>query len=61
MLVQLHPDVARLVWKFGRWHHEVDYLPFRNNKFIPKGEKPEGIDNYGMEIVDTGKDRLKPR
>src|SRR5215831_7223167 len=23
MLVRLHPDVARLVWRFGRWHHHV--------------------------------------
>lgn len=30
MLVDMHPDVARVVWKFGRWHHYVDYTPFKN-------------------------------
>ena len=27
-----HPDVVRVVWKFNRWHHEVDYRPFYKNK-----------------------------
>lgn len=28
MLASLHPDVARVTWKFNRWHHEVDYSGF---------------------------------
>jgi len=36
MQVQLHPDVSRLVWKFNRWHHHVDYSRFRNNEPILK-------------------------
>jgi|TARA_R110001632_G_scaffold22542_2_gene64704 hypothetical protein len=32
MLVDMHPDVARLVWRYGRWHHWVDYGPFKGNK-----------------------------
>ena len=24
ILVDMHPDVARLVWRYGRWHHWVD-------------------------------------
>jgi hypothetical protein len=50
MLVNMHPDVAKLVWKFNRWHHSVDYKPFRDNKLIlKKGIKlPKGINNYGM-------------
>ena len=31
MLADLHPDVARVVWKFNRWHHHVDYKPFKAN------------------------------
>lgn len=34
MLVDQHPDVARLTWKFGRWHHNVDYRPFTNQRLI---------------------------
>ena len=31
MLADLHPDVASVVWKFNRWHHYVDYKPFKGN------------------------------
>jgi hypothetical protein len=24
-LVEQHPDIVRLTWKFGRWHHQVNY------------------------------------
>lgn len=29
MLARTHPDVARVVWQYGRWHHEVNYRRFR--------------------------------
>lgn len=29
-LVKQHPDVAKVVWKFGRWHHHVDYRGFKD-------------------------------
>jgi hypothetical protein len=53
MLVDAHPDVARLTWKFGRWHHQVDYSPFKGNKLIlKKGLKFENKpNNYGMKLV----------
>ena len=35
MLADMHPDVARVVWKWNRWHHHVDYSPYKNNKLIP--------------------------
>ena len=31
MLIDMHPDVSSLVWKWNRWHHYVDYSPFRGN------------------------------
>ena len=34
MLVDLHPDVSRMVMRFNRWHHYVDYGPFKKNKLI---------------------------
>jgi hypothetical protein len=47
-----HPDVVDVVWKFNRWHHTVDYKPFKKNKLIKKkGLKIENrINNYGMKI-----------
>jgi len=52
MQVKMHPDVSKLTWKFGRWHHEVNYRPFKKNKLIKKkGIKiSEGINNYGMVL-----------
>ena len=53
MLAKLHPDVAEVVWKFNRWHHKVDYKPFKKNKLKKKkGLKiKKGINNYGMKVV----------
>lgn len=57
MLVREHPDVARLTWKWNRWHHYVDYRPFRKNKLRRRSdvEIPEGINEYGMKLVRWGK------
>jgi hypothetical protein len=57
MLVAMHPDVSRLVWKFGRWHHHVDYRPFRNNllRLRPDAQVAEGVNDYGMEVRSIGK------
>jgi len=34
MLAKMHPDVTRLVFKFSRAHHHVDYRQFEKNKLI---------------------------
>ena len=52
MLAKVHPDVARVAWRFGRVHHFVNYRPFRQNTLI----KREGVaaameaNNYGMTL-----------
>ena len=53
MQVDLHPDVSRMVERFGRIHHFVDYTPFKKNKLILRKdlELPKTVDNYGMELV----------
>lgn len=53
MLARLHPDVTKVVWKFNRWHHHVDYRPFKANKLIrnPDAIIPQGTDNYGMKLI----------
>lgn len=54
MQVKVHPDISELVFKFGRWHHYVDYTVFKKNKFILRDDAiiKEGIDEYGMKLVD---------
>jgi hypothetical protein len=53
MLQDMHPDVAKVVWRFNRWHHHVDYLPFKRNRLIKKEGLvvPKGVNNYGMTLV----------
>ena len=50
-LVALHPDVARLDLKYGRWHHFVNYKVFKQvlkfkDEYIPK----KGMNEYGMSL-----------
>jgi hypothetical protein len=51
-LAELHPDIVKVVWKFGRWHHQVNYKPFKRNKLIRKDDIdiPDRINNYGMVL-----------
>jgi len=52
-LVSQHPDVAKVVWKFNRWHHQVDYRSFKDNKLILKQPLTfTDANNYGMELRD---------
>ncbi len=52
MQVKMHPDVSRLIWRFSRWHHYVDYTKFKSNKLIRRSgiDVPDGIDDYGMRL-----------
>lgn len=52
MVVKLHPDVCRLVWRFGRWHHYADYYRFKQ-RLAPREdlERDGAADEYGMRLV----------
>lgn len=52
-LARQHPDVVKVVWKFNRWHHQVDYRPFKNNRLIYRdgASFPKEADNRGMHLV----------
>lgn len=54
MQVDLHPDISKVVWRFGRWHHYVDYGIFKKNKLQLKDniEIPQGTNEYGMKLID---------
>jgi hypothetical protein len=59
-LVELHPDVTKIIHRWGRFQHSVDYRPFKGNKLIPKqgvyDGLPPGFDDHGLVLdhrVDT--------
>jgi len=54
MIADLHPDCAKVVWRFNRWHHHVDYRRFKKNQFIKKEGVviQQGVNNYGMKLID---------
>lgn len=53
MQVKLHPDCSKLVWKYNRWHHYVDYSRFKTKLKRKEGlEISDRINNYGMKLVD---------
>lgn len=47
MLEEMHPDLAKVVWKFNRWHHYVDYSVF--NQKLHRNESE--IEPYDDSIV----------
>jgi hypothetical protein len=51
-LVEQHPDIASISWKWGRWQHQVDYSRFKRNVPILRkdAQVTEGINNYGMTL-----------
>ena len=53
-LQKQHPDVVKVTWKFNRWHHQVNYKPFKNNKLkrIKGLQIKKGVDNYGMKLIE---------
>lgn len=53
-LQKQHPDVVKVTWKFNRWHHQVNYKPFKKNKLkrIEGLQIKKGVDNYGMKLIE---------
>jgi hypothetical protein len=61
MLADMHPDVAKVVWRFNRWHHHVDYKPFEVNTLKLKSEQAPrgGSNNYGMRLYKVDQPRAR--
>ena len=58
LIADAHPDVASVVWKFNRWHHEVDYKRFKHTLIRVDNYDEivkKGVDNYGMVLTNTKK------
>lgn len=54
MIENLHPDIAKVVYKFNRWHHHVSYSKFKKNKLIKivDTSELEKVNNYGMILCN---------
>lgn len=52
-LQKQHPDVVQIIRRFGRWHHYVDYRPFKTNLLIrnKNTEIINEINNFGLERI----------
>lgn len=53
MQQKLHPDVSRVTWRYGRWHHYVNYNKFkRENHLILRDDIdiPKGTNDYGLKL-----------
>lgn len=53
-LREQHPDCVRVVEKWGRWQHEVDYRAFRDNQPVlrPGLVLRDEPNDYGLTLVD---------
>lgn len=52
MQIEMHPDISRMMFRFGRVHHYVDYRGFKKLRLRLKEEiqLPAGTDDYGMVL-----------
>ena len=57
MLVREHPDVSKMVMRFGRVHHHCNYNVFKSNRLIKKKDcvVPQGTNEYGMKLKKVHK------
>ena len=62
-LVDQHPNIAKITWKYGRWQHHVYYKHFKKNRLIKKKKfknmKMDKVNNYGMILVDSEGKEIK--
>ena len=51
-LYEQHPDITKIVFRYERWHHEVDYSNFKQKlRFKKDVIIPDIINNYGNKLV----------
>jgi hypothetical protein len=54
-LQQQHPDVVKVVWRFNRWHHLVNYKPFAKNILKLKNGLivSKKINEYDFKLIEV--------
>ena len=53
-LREQHPDLVKVVWRYERWHHEVNYSVFKQKLERVKNYDQivsKGVDNYNMKMI----------
>jgi len=52
IIADMHPDIAKVVRRFNRWHHFVNYRGFRKNNLIRKKDLTfsNDINEYGLVL-----------
>jgi hypothetical protein len=60
-LYQKHPDCVKIIRRWGRWHHYVDYSRFATNKLIlrPGVQIPTDVNDYGMRLIPRKEERIE--
>lgn len=55
-----HPDVVKIVWRYNRWHHQVDYRSFKKNRLEYRDDyvPTDKINNYGMVLRDNTRNEI---
>ena len=53
MLVDMHPDVAKIIKQYNRWHHHVNYKRFEHNilEFKDNVKILNIVNNYNMKLI----------
>ena len=53
VLYNLHPDMVKVVTRYGRSHHHINYDRFQKTKlqFVDGFEMPKGTNEYNMKLV----------
>lgn len=59
-LQEQHPDCVKIVWRYNRWHHQINFNKFKENELIKKEglNIPDGINEYGMKLIDKKEIKL---
>lgn len=57
-LVDQHPDIVTVSWKWDRYQHSVDYSPFKKTKLIKRNDLKieKGVNNYGMILKELSEE-----
>jgi hypothetical protein len=49
MLRREYPDITRVVWRWERWHHYVNYSKYKDNVLVRRDAPPPATD-YGLML-----------
>lgn len=60
MLKRMHPDVTTLTRRWGRWHHQVNYKPFKSNALQKNPDPPVEPSRYDLKLRPRNQQKNEP-